>query len=178
MYTKTITYKDFMGNTRTEKFQFHMNEVELMQWVSTPSGATIDNVLTHMREKNDMSGMLTATEDLIKRSYGELSADGREFSKSPEILAKFVNSNAYPALFIELASDLKAADEFLTNVVPSDLEQTLATVRARNQANVEAAPQLTQKAVGAIPSGVSPVKDDITYEELLARYNAEHKDKS
>ena len=38
MFVKTITYTDFLGNTRTEDFYFNLTEAEIIEWLSTNAG--------------------------------------------------------------------------------------------------------------------------------------------
>lgn len=56
--------------------------------------------------------------DLLLRSYGEKSPDGRRFIKSEELTTAFLQTEAYSDLFMELASDAKAAADFVNAIVP------------------------------------------------------------
>ena len=62
----------------------------------------------------------------ILASYGEKSADGREFNKSPEITKRFTSTEAYSELYMELITDEKAAADFVTGVLPKDMAETAA----------------------------------------------------
>lgn len=165
MYTKTITYEDFRGQKRTEDFSFNMTEVDLMKWVSQPGGYSRDQVIENMISKENTEGLMDLTESLLRASYGETSLDGKRFVKTPEVQANFFESNAYPVLFLELASVPEEAQRFFREVFPADLEGTIAKIRAANAAKTgvtgatdstqAAIPSISTTANGVIASGVS-----------------------
>lgn len=121
MYCKKITYTDFDGNIRTEDHYFNLTEAELIDWLSTNAGYTLDKVLENMSKKMDVKGILDATRELIYRAYGEKSLDGRRFIKTSEVKANFMETNAYSVLFMELATDAKKAAEFFNAIIPKNL---------------------------------------------------------
>lgn len=121
MLKRSITYEDFFGNERTEEFYFNMTEAEVVEWITTNSDVTIDRVVERMSKKSDVKGIMDSIKDLIYRSYGEVSVDGRRFIKSKEVKDGFMETNAYSALFMELATDDGKAAEFLNSVIPKSL---------------------------------------------------------
>ena len=137
MYKKTISYEDFNGEKRTEDFYFNMTEVELMKWVSQPGGYTFDAKFNDLVKKENYVELIGLVEDLVKRSYGEPSLDGKIFVKSPELQQAFLQSNAYPVLVLEIATDDNAVSDFLSNVFPKDLDKTIEKLNKR-QAELEA----------------------------------------
>lgn len=132
MYVKTITYTDFNNIERTEDFYFNLTEAEVIEWLTTNSSATLGEVLDGMRRKNDIQGILSSTKDLIYRAYGEKSADGRRFVKTPEVKANFMETPAYSKLFMEISTDANKAVEFLNAVIPSDLAARVRKISAEN----------------------------------------------
>lgn len=130
MYTKTVTYKDFLGNQRTDSFSFNMTEVELMKWASQPGNYSKDQVIEKMINERNNEGLMDLVESLLKASYGEISLDGIRFVKTPEIQDKFFESNAYPALFLELATDPDEASRFFDEIFPDNIDHTLAKLKA------------------------------------------------
>lgn len=144
MFKKTITYKDFNDNERTEDFFFNLTEAEVIEWLTTNSSATLDDVLTTMRRSNDVAGMLDAAKDLIYRAYGEKSADGRRFVKTPEVKAQFMETNAYSNLFMEMVTNAEASAEFLNAIIPAELA---GRIKALTDAHPNATPEeLTELA--------------------------------
>lgn len=125
MFSKVIKYKDFLGKEREEEHFFNLTEAEIIEWLSTDSEMTLDQVLQHMAKKMNVKGIMKATRELIYMAYGELSPDGRRFIKTPEVKANFMETNAYTVLFMELATDGKAAADFFNAIIPSDLAESV-----------------------------------------------------
>ncbi|MCC8049707.1 MAG: hypothetical protein LIP10_03475 [Clostridiales bacterium] len=120
MLKKTITYEDFNGVTRTQDYYFNLTKTELYAWENSYDGG-MSVLLQRIVQEKSPSKLLEYFQKLIQMSYGEKSDDGLRFKKSPEILADFTSTNAYDVLFMELASDTKAAIAFIKGIMPADL---------------------------------------------------------
>lgn len=129
MFKKTITYTDYDGKERTEDFYFHLTKAEVIQWLTTNGDYTIDKVLDRLTKKSRGRDIMDIFDDLIKRSYGEKSEDGRRFVKNPEILANFVETEAYSVLFTELVLDANKAAEFFSKILPSDIGDAIEKIQ-------------------------------------------------
>jgi hypothetical protein len=66
----------------------------------------------------DTPSLVKVFKDLILRSYGVKSDDGKRFIKSDELRTAFEQTEAYSNLFMELATDDKAASDFINSIVP------------------------------------------------------------
>lgn len=132
MLIKKIKYTDYNGVEREEEFYFNLSKAEVLKWLTTNGAYTIDSVLKKMIDTENVKDMIGEFEYLIQTSYGEKSLDGKTFDKSPEILRKFVNSEAYSVLFMELAGDAKKAAEFFNGIVPSDLAAEVDKIMKEN----------------------------------------------
>lgn len=132
MYKKEIAYVDFLGKERTETFYFNLTENEVTKWLTTEGDYTLDKVLERMMSKNNSKDLVQFIEDLICRSYGEISLDGRKFVKNEEILNDFKDTKAYSNLFMELISDGKASSEFVMGIMPESLEEQIAKIITEN----------------------------------------------
>ncbi|MBQ0141848.1 MAG: hypothetical protein KBT06_03445 [Prevotellaceae bacterium] len=118
MLKKTITYKDFDGNERTEDFYFHISEAEAIKMELGKSGglsARINQIIS----AQDVPEIMEVFEDLIKKSYGVKSLDGREFIKSEELYRSFAQTNAYSKFFMELCTEEGAAADFVNAILPN-----------------------------------------------------------
>lgn len=136
MFIKTITYKDFTGNERTETLHFNLNEAELMEMqVKYPGGygAYLQNVIN----SNNQALLFAEFKSLILASYGIRSEDGRNFHKSAEISDSFLTAAVYPDFFKSIISDEKAASEFINGLMPPEVVQRMA----QEQGKVPTAPQ-------------------------------------
>lgn len=125
MYEKAITYKDFDGNERTETFRFHLNEAELTKMELGVDGG-LTSYMDRIVEAQSTSKIIGIFEELVDRSYGVKSLDGRKFEKSPEILADFKATNAYSQFFTEVALDAEKATEFMLKIMPDDMRAKIA----------------------------------------------------
>lgn len=121
MLKKTITYEDYDGNTRTEDFYFNLNKAEIIDWLTTSGGYTLDKMMERLIKTENSKEIMEIFKDLLYRAYGEKSLDGRRFNKSKEVKDNFIETEAYSVLYMELVSDAKAAADFFNRIIPKDL---------------------------------------------------------
>lgn len=121
MIKKTITYTDFNGVSRTETFCFHMSQAETIEFECSESGG-ITKLIEKIIATQDTVKLVDIFKDLIRRSYGEVSPDGRRFCKEDDeghsLFKQFAETEAYSILFMELATDDKKATEFIKGIIP------------------------------------------------------------
>ena len=129
MFKKTVTYEDYKGNTRTEDFYFNLNKAELVELeLSTKGGLTV--MMDRIIAAQDNATLFKIFKDLVSKSYGVLSDDGRKFVKNQEVLDDFMQTEAYSIIFSELATNEEAAAEFINKVIPQNLAKELAEEEA------------------------------------------------
>lgn len=129
MLRKTITYTDYNGTERTENFYFNLTKAELMEMELGTTGGFTEMVQNIVNAK-DAPALIKIFKDLVLKAYGVKSADGKRFIKSDEIAAEFAQTEAYSILFMELATDDKAASEFVNGIVPADVSKQAASAIA------------------------------------------------
>ena len=122
MLRKTITYTDFNGNERTEDFYFNLTKAELTEMEMVTDGG-LTNKLQRIVDTNDTKSMIDTFKDIICRSYGVKSEDGKRFVKNDEIRNAFVQSEAYSELFMELVTDPEASAAFVNGIIPQNLNK-------------------------------------------------------
>jgi len=120
MIKKTVTFTDFDGNKRTEDFYFHLTEQELTEWELSVDGG-LSGVLTRIVNSQDTKTLIGIFKDLLIKSYGVKTPDGRGFVKNEEVLNNFTCTQAFSDIYMELATDDKAAAEFVNGVMPAGL---------------------------------------------------------
>ena len=129
MLKKTIAYVDLNGIERKEDFYFNLSKPEIVKMQGSVKGG-YDVRLKGIAAELNGAAIMEFFEDLIKRSYGEKSEDGRRFMKSDEISKAFMETPAYEVLFEELITNDKAAADFVNAVMPADVTQkVLETVK-------------------------------------------------
>lgn len=120
MYKKAIKYKDFNGNDREEVFYFNLTKSELLDLeLRTPGG--IEQYTRNIVSTQNGQKLADLFKWLINESYGVKSPDGRSFIKGKEVLDNFRFTNAYDILYMQLATDDKAAAEFYNGIFPKDI---------------------------------------------------------
>lgn len=118
MITETITYRDYNGNERTEQCNFNISKAELVEMELGTYGG-MQQKLERIMAEQDHTKLVEIFKDLILKSYGEKSPDGKYFMKSPEISAKFAATEAYSELFMKLAVDAEYAAKFVNGILPN-----------------------------------------------------------
>lgn len=120
MLKKTITYTDYNGVERTEDFYFNLSKAELTDLSLSTDGGYAEMV-TKIINAKDVPSIAKIFKDLIFRSYGEKSDDGKHFIKSKEISTAFSQTEAYSNLYMEFATNADAASEFVNGIIPADM---------------------------------------------------------
>lgn len=120
MLKKTITYTDYNGTERKEDFYFNMTKAELMEMELGTDGG-MENLIQTVIDKQDIPRIMSIFKEIILKSYGEKSPDGKRFIKSEELSQAFAQTEAYSELFVELLSDAKAAADFMNGIVPAEI---------------------------------------------------------
>lgn len=138
MYTKKVTYKDWLGNERTEEFNFNLTKAALMEMQFEQEGG-MREYLQRIVDAKDRKALMQMFKDLVLRAYGEISADGKYFIQNDETKAKFASTPVYSLLFMELTDNADAAAEFVNGIMPPDLDKVNAKP---GQAPISVAPPI------------------------------------
>lgn len=127
MLKKTITFDDFNGEERTKDYYFNLTEAELAELQLSTDGG-LDTYLKGIIESHDVPTLTQFFKKIILMSYGEKSADGLMFKKSPEAADDFSHTEAYSVLFMELATDSDKAADFINGIIPKKLRGKAAQI--------------------------------------------------
>lgn len=118
MLKKTITYTDYNGVERTEDFYFNLTPPEVTEMEFGEDGGLFSAV-ERISKSRDTAEIINIFKKLILKAYGEKSPDGKRFVKSDAISTAFSQTEAYTALFMEFATDAKAAADFINGIMPT-----------------------------------------------------------
>lgn len=143
MLKRTLTYTNGNDEEVTEDFYFHLSQAELIEMeveYSTGLAAALQKVI----DSKDRKEIIRVFKDLVLRSYGEKTDDGRGFEKSDDIRRKFANSFAYSTLFMELATDDKAASNFVIGIMPGEFAEVMKQQVAQTELQAKTAAALTK----------------------------------
>ena len=125
MLKKTITYTDYNGNQRTEDYYFNLSKSEIMEMEMSTAGGLAE-MLTKIVNTQDAPALVKTFKDLILKSYGEKSPDGKRFIKSEELSTAFYQTEAYSQLFMELSTDADKCANFINGIIPSDMSSPVS----------------------------------------------------
>ena len=118
MLKKTMTFTDYNGVERTENFWFNLSKAEIIEMELGTEGGLAEMIQKIVAAK-DAPSIVKIFKDLILKSYGEKSADGKKFVKSQELSEAFSQTEAYSDLFMELVTDSDKASEFVNGIIPN-----------------------------------------------------------
>lgn len=117
MLKKTFTYTDYNGVERTETHYFNLSKAELVDMEATTPGS-LSEKLKRIVDGADGPEIMKFFKELIFKSYGIKSDDGRRFIKSAEISEAFSQTEAYVQLYMELVTNPEAAADFANGIIP------------------------------------------------------------
>lgn len=125
MLKKTIKYEDYNGVERNEDFYFNLNKAELFQMELGTTGG-LEEYIMKIIKAQDVKTLIELFKKIILESYGEKSTDGRQFIKVNDegirLANRFEQTEAFSNLYMELATDDKAAAEFIKGIMPKGVD--------------------------------------------------------
>ena len=131
MLKKIITYTDYNGVERTEPFYFNLSKAELMEMELGVTGGMTE-MLDKIIAAKDAPSLMKTFKEMIMKSYGVKSDDGKRLIKSEELSIAFTQTEAYSVLFMELITDDKAAADFVNGIIPNEIQAEVAAQTAQN----------------------------------------------
>lgn len=125
MFTYKVKYTDYLDNEREETLMFHLTEAEIAELQLSHKGG-LTAYIHRVTESKDNVAIAELFKEILIKSYGVRSDDGRRFMKNKTIVEEFVESPAYSIMYMKLASDDQFASEFMNKVVPKELAEKAA----------------------------------------------------
>lgn len=116
MFKKTIEYTDYNGVDRTESFYFNLSPADLID-MEVESGG-YKQMIQNIIDSQDVQSLMKAFKELIRRSYGVKSQDGKHFVKNDKVFEEFASTPAYSNLIMEFLEDTDKAVEFVNGIMP------------------------------------------------------------
>lgn len=127
MYKETVTFTDFNDLERQEDCYFHLNEAELAKLEMGVTGGFVEMVDKAIKAK-DGKTIMDTFDDIMHKSYGVKSADGRRFEKNEEIWLNFKETEAYSIIYMKLITDADYAAKFIKGILPKNLSESAKEV--------------------------------------------------
>lgn len=133
MLKETIKYTDFDGNEREEEFRFHLTKAELAEMNFSAKGG-LEKMITRIINERDTTELIKIFKELLLRSYGKVSDDGRRFIKSPELRTEFEQTQAYSDLYMRFLENPDELVKFVEGIVPPDIAEEYRKTVAEGRA--------------------------------------------
>ena len=121
MLKKTIKYTDYDGNEREEDFYFNLSKAEVTEMELSKEGG-MSEYIKKISAAQNAPELIKLFKEIITKSYGEKSLDGKRFIKNKELTEAFIQTEAYSELFIELASNADEAAKFINGIMPKNMK--------------------------------------------------------
>ena len=139
MLTKTVTYRDYDNNERTETLYFNMNRFELTEFAAelpddmfkNLSGASNMQDISRIANEMGSKSIISFIKNLVLKSYGIKGEDGRRFIKSEKLSEEFSQTIAFDTFMAELMSDDNAAANFVNSIIPADMANKLVEAKTK-----------------------------------------------
>lgn len=137
MLKKDITYTNYNGQTVTESFYFNLSPADLIDMqVEASDYDTPDEkgdtgykaMINAIIKASDVKALMKLFKDLISRSYGVKTPDGKHFYKGEDVFREFSSTEAYSALMLDLLDNTENAVNFVKGIFPKAQELDLEVV--------------------------------------------------
>ena len=126
MLVKKVGYTDYKGIKREDELYFNLSKAEVAEMELSHEGGLSAKIERIVATQNG-GEIIALFKDLIIKSYGTISDDGKRFIKNDKLREEFLQTEAYSELFMELASDADAASAFVNGIIPQVANKELAT---------------------------------------------------
>ena len=124
MLKETRTYTDYDGVERTEDLYFALSKAELAEMELSTDGG-MEAMIEKIVNSKDNKKIVETFKNILLKSFGVKSDDGRRFIKSDELSKEFSETPVYSDMFIELATDEEKAAAFINGIMPEDMKKQL-----------------------------------------------------
>ena len=124
MLKKTVHYIDYNSTERTEDLYFNISKAELAEMELGVTGG-FSEMMKKIVAAQDIPAIVKIVKDLLLKSYGEKSSDGRRFIKSPELSEAFSQTEAYTEVFLEVMASAENMAAFVNGIIPSDISRSI-----------------------------------------------------
>lgn len=121
MYVKEMEYTDFNGVARKEKFYFNLTKAEILDMELGKTGG-LTEYIQKILAAQDTPAVMALFKQLLLKSYGVKSDDGRRFIKNDQVREDFEQTQAFSDLYMLLALNDDEASKFINAIVPEDMK--------------------------------------------------------
>lgn len=166
MRKQLITYTNFNGIEVSDEFCFNLTKTEVIEM---ELGESFSRALSLISEGSSPALIIRTFHRILEAAYGVISEDGSKFRKSKEAWLEFKQSAAYDAFFMRFVTDAKMAGEFISGIMPADLDEFVAKAEKNRATETRTLPieNVHTGAAGNVFDN-SPEVNKLTIDELRA----------
>lgn len=137
MFERAFTYEGFDGKTYTDTWGFYLSKADLLE-IQLGTFVGLDQLIKRLIDTQNGKEIMAIIKEIILKSVGRPSQDGKRFIRNDEIREEFAQSEAYSQLFEELVMDGEKAMAFIIAAVPRDIgEKMKEEIDKTKETNVE-----------------------------------------
>ena len=118
MIKRSYKFVDYNDTDREETYYFDLRDDEIVKLELGTKGGLSEKI-KRLTAAQDIPEIIKVFEDVVKMSYGEKSADGREFIKDPVLTKSFMQTRGYSMLFMDFITKENFASDFFNELVPN-----------------------------------------------------------
>jgi hypothetical protein len=148
MKQRTFTYEGFDGKMHTDTWNFYLSKADLLE-INVESFVGLDALMKRLFDTQNGKEIMAIIREIILRSVGRPSQDGRRFIRNEELRQEFYQTEAYAQLLTEMFENPDKLNEFIISIVPHDMavgiQQAMAQ-DAKQQSNETAPPVAAAEA--------------------------------
>jgi len=132
MLERSFTYEGVNGKTYTDTWGFNLTKADLLE-IHMGTFVGLDVLMQRLIDAHDGKEIMAIIKEIIHKSVGRASADGKRFIRNDEIWEDFYQSEAYSQLFEELVLDADKAFDFIAHIIPREMGEKLMLEKAAQQ---------------------------------------------
>ena len=131
MISYTIKYTDLFDNEAEDKVYFHLTKDEVYDLIAERR-KTLLGQASRIQEDQDFLEGYQFVRDIVLRSYGERSDDGKRFIKTEEATTAFRQSLLFDEVLEKIFESDKSADAFVNAVMPPKMVELINKEQDKN----------------------------------------------
>lgn len=137
MLERVFTYTGFNGKEYKDTWGFYLSKADLLE-IHLGTYVGLDVLMQRLIDAQNGKEIMAIVKEIILKSVGRPSADGRRFIRNQELREEFEQTEAFSQLFEELVLDGEKALDFIASIVPAEMGEKMRAARAE-EASKEAA---------------------------------------
>lgn len=150
MLERTFTYTGFDGKEHKDTWCFYLSKADILE-IHLGTYVGLDVLIQRLIDAQNGKEIMAIIKEIILKSVGHPSADGRRFIRNQEIRDEFEQTEAFSELFEELILDSDKALEFVASVVPAEMGKYMRATKAENEDSEDVASDNSSGTTTVVP---------------------------